>query len=196
MGDLPPRRFRNFCQCSGSKIGCVIAKCAPASTFASKRRNLVIQIFRDGIHGDADGEIRRAAESFAGPVGALIQPRQNFDEADGIDFVDAAGFRMIAERWRIARDREDVAHAADGPGAEEHCLQADDIRVARGEMRNRFEAVGFERAGEHERVHSDAGERAAIDVNRIHVADGHDAAHLLDDAVDGNALGRINFHGD
>src|SRR4029077_10277229 len=101
---------------------------------------------------------------------------------------------MVAERWGIARDREDVAHAADGPGAEEHRLEADDIRVARGEMRNRLEAVGFERAREHQRIHSDAGESAAIDVYRIDMAVGHNAAYLLDDAVDGNSFGRIDFN--
>lgn len=53
--------------------------------------------------------------------------------------------------------------------------------------------MGFERACEQERIHSDAGESAAIDVDRINVTVGHHAAHLLNDAVDGNSFGRINF---
>ena len=36
-GDLPPMRLRNACQCPGSNSGCVIAKCAPASTLARNR---------------------------------------------------------------------------------------------------------------------------------------------------------------
>ena len=57
----------------GSKIGWVIAKCAPASIFGFEAPQLFVNIFRDRIHGDADREIRRAAEAFAGPVRALIQ---------------------------------------------------------------------------------------------------------------------------
>ena len=66
--------------------------------------DFVVEIVGDGIDGHADREIRGAAESFAGPVRALIQAAENFYEADGIDFVDAAGFRIIADRRRIAGD--------------------------------------------------------------------------------------------
>ena len=41
--------------------------------FGAEALDLVIEIVGDGIDGDADGEIGCAAESFAGPVGALIQ---------------------------------------------------------------------------------------------------------------------------
>ena len=61
-------------------------------------------------------------------------------------------------------------------------------------MRNRFESMSFECACEHERIHPNAGKGAAIDVNRIDVAVGPHAAHLLDDAVDGNSFGRIDFN--
>ncbi len=54
------------------------------------------------IDGDADGEIRRAAEIFPGPVGSLIEARDDLHQADGIDFVDAAAFpddrRATADR--------------------------------------------------------------------------------------------------
>jgi len=41
-------------------------------------------------------KIGGAAKSLAGPVSALIEAVKNFDQTDGIDFVDAAGFRVIA----------------------------------------------------------------------------------------------------
>ena len=134
-----------------------MAKCAPASTLCVEALDFVIEIVGHGIDGDADGEVRRAAERLAGPVGALIQAVQNFHQADGVDFVNAAGFGMIAERRRIAGDGQHVAHAADGPGAQQHGLQADDVRIARGEVRNGFDAARFERAGHHQRVHAHAG---------------------------------------
>ena len=96
-----------------------MAKCAPASTLAWKRAISLSRSSAIGIQRDADGEICLAAKSFAGPVRALIEAMQNFGEADGIDFVDAAGFRIIADGWRITGDAEDVAHAADGPRAEQ-----------------------------------------------------------------------------
>ena len=65
--------------------------------FGVEALDFVVEIVGDGIERHADREIRRAAESFAGPVRALIQAAENFDEADGIDFVDAAGFRIIAD---------------------------------------------------------------------------------------------------
>ena len=77
--------------------------------------DFVVKIVGDGIERHSDREIRGASESFPSPIRALIQPMQNFDQADGIDFVDAAGFRVIANRWRVARDGENVADAADRP---------------------------------------------------------------------------------
>ena len=43
-------------------------------------------------------------------------------------------------------------------------------------------------------VHADASQRAAIDVDGIDAAGGHDFVHLLEDAIEGDALGRIDFH--
>jgi len=60
--------------------------------FCVEAFNFVFEIVSDGIHGDADGKIRRASKRFSGPVRALIQTVEDFDEADGINFVDAARF--------------------------------------------------------------------------------------------------------
>src|ERR1700689_4279650 len=63
-------------------------------------------------------------------------------------------------------------------------------------MGDGFEAVGFEGPGENEGVHADARESSAIDVNGIHFSRSDDAAGLFDDALDGDALGRIDLDGD
>ena len=44
-------------------------------------------------------------------------------------------------------------------------LQADNVLVARGEMRNRFDAAGFQCACDDQRVHANASHGAAIDVD-------------------------------
>src|SRR2546422_6601451 len=43
------------------------------------------------------------------------------------------------------------SHAADSPRAEENGLEADDVEIARGEVRNRLDAARFERRRGHER---------------------------------------------
>ena len=79
--------------------------------------DFVVEIIGNGIDGDADGEIGCAAKRLARPVGALIEAVENFDEADRVDFIDAAGFGIVAYRRRIAGDGENVADAADSPCA-------------------------------------------------------------------------------
>ena len=98
----------------------------------------------------------------------MIEAVKNFDQSDGIHFVNSAGFGVIANRGRIAGDCQDVADAADGPRPEQCGLQANDILVARGEMRNGLDAAGFESAGNDERVHSNASHGAGVDVDGIH----------------------------
>src|SRR5258708_508991 len=100
--------------------------------FRVKTLDFVVEIVSDGIHGDADSEVRSAAESFPCPVGALIQAMENLDQADGIDFLDAAGFRVVADGGRVAGDGKNIADAADGPRAEKRSLKADDVLIARG----------------------------------------------------------------
>ena len=43
--------------------------------FGVEALDFVVEIFGDGIERHADGEICRAAERLAGPVGALIEAR-------------------------------------------------------------------------------------------------------------------------
>ena len=108
----------------------------------------------------------------------------------------ATGFRIIANRRGIAGDGEYVANAANGPRAEQHGLQADDVVVARREVRNRFNASRFEGARDDQRVHAHARHGPAVDVNGVDLARSHNLVDLLEDAVERKPLGRIDFHAD
>src|SRR6267378_4230842 len=158
--------------------------------------DFVVEIVGYRIQCHADLKIRGAPESFSCPVGALIQAIKNFDKADGVDFVDAAGFRVITYRRWITCDSEHVADATDGPRAEKRSLQADDVLVARREMRNGFDAAGFQRAGHNQGVHANAGHGSAIDVDGVHFFGRHNLVDLLEDAVERESLGRIDFYAD
>src|SRR6266851_7011848 len=91
--------------------------------------DFVVEIVSNGIHSHVNCNIPPATESFSGPVRALIQTMQHFDEADRINLINAARFRIVADRWRIACNGEHIANSADGPGAEKRRLQADDVLV-------------------------------------------------------------------
>src|SRR5258706_12991642 len=169
-------------------------KVSAGINFGVKALDFIFEIVGDRINGDADREICCAAERLASPVGALVQAMQHLDETDRINLIDAARFRVIADGGRVACDGEDVANAADSPCAEEHGLQADDVVVARGEVRHGFHAARFERTRGDERVHADAGHGAAVDVDGIDFARGHDFVDLLVDSVQRNALRRIDFY--
>src|SRR5467141_3300358 len=121
---------------------------------------------------------------------------QNFDQSNGVDFVDAAGFRVVADGWRITGDGKNVADTANGPRAEKSGLQADDVLVAGGEMGNGFEAEGFESAGHNQSVHANAGHGSAVDIDGIHLFGGHHPVDLLVDTLERKALWRIDFHAD
>src|SRR5713226_7362755 len=156
--------------------------------------DFVVEIVGDGIHSNANRKICGASESFPGPVCALIQPMQNFDKADGVDFVDAAGFGVIADGRRITGDGENIADAAYGPRAEQRSLQADDVLVTCREMWNGFDAAGFQRASHDQGVHADAGHGSAIDVDGIHFLRCHNPVDLLEDAIERKALWRIDLN--
>src|SRR5271157_3054177 len=162
--------------------------------FGVEARDFIVEIVCNRVQRDADGEIRLAAERFPRPIRALVQTIQDFYQANGIHFVHAAGFRIIADGRRIASNREDVAHTADGPRAQKHGLQADDVLIARGEVRHGLDAPGFQSAGDNERVHAHASHRAAIDVDGVHLFGSHYFVNLLVDAIERKALGRIDLH--
>src|SRR5580704_3161486 len=158
--------------------------------------DFVVKIVGHRIDGNADGKIRCAAESLACPVRALIQAAEDLYQADRIDFVDAAGFRVVADGRRIAGDGKYVANAADSPGAEQARLQTDDVEIARGEMRDGLDTSCFERTSGDEGVHANASHSAAVDVYGVDFFRDHDFVDLLVDAVERKAFGRIDFDAD
>ena len=56
-------------------------------------------------------------------------------------------------------------------------------------------AARFQRSGHHHRVHAHARQRAAIDVDGVHVPAGHHFIHLFEHAIERDALGRIDLDG-
>src|SRR5438046_142162 len=92
----------------------------------------------------------------------------------GIDFVDAARLRVVARGWRIAANRKYVANASNRPCSQQCSLQSDQIQIPSGQMRNGLDSARLECAGYHHRIHTDARQRAAVNVNRIDTAGRHD----------------------
>src|SRR5439155_25566292 len=88
--------------------------------------------------GDTGVEAGRGVDRAAVPVLALVQARQEPAEADRVDLVDAGGFGVVADGWRVAGDGEDGADAL-GVSAEERGLETHDRRVARPDVRDRLE---------------------------------------------------------
>ena len=52
----------------------------------------------------------------------------------------------------------------------------------------------FQGTGNDERIHTHARHRATVDVDGVHLLRGHYFVHLLENAVEGEALRRIDFH--
>src|SRR5262249_61357535 len=97
---------------------------------------------------------------------------------------------------RITCEGENIADAADGPSAEKSGLETDNVLVARGQVRDSLDAASFEGAGGDERVHADASHSAGVDVDGVDFAGSHEFIDLLEDAIEGKALGRIDFGAD
>ena len=75
-------------------------------------------------------------------------------------------------------------------------LQTDDVLIARGEMRNGFDAASFESAGDDQRVHADASHGAGVDVDGVDFAGRHNFFDLLVNAIERNTFWRIDFDAD
>ena len=75
-------------------------------------------------------------------------------------------------------------------------MQADEVLIARGYVRNGLDAARLQGAGQHQGVHAYASQGAAIDVDGSHAAARNDLVHLLEDALERNALRRIDLDGD
>src|SRR5690242_10728469 len=166
----------------------------PGFHLGHKTLNFVIKILGGGIHGHAHGVVRGATQRFASPVRALIETGSDLYQSYGVNFVDSAGFGVVAHRRRIACDGQEVANASDAPGSQQRSLQTDKVLVPRGDMRDGFDAARLQSAGKHERVHAHTREGTAIDVNRVYAAAGRDLLNLLEDTFQRNAFRRIDLH--
>ena len=171
--DRPRRRARSAKRSSASrsKTICVIANCAPASSFAPEALGLELEVVGGRVDGDADEERRRRVDRPAVEVLAAVQARDQLREPDRVDLVDAARARVVADLGRVAGDREDVAHAL-GVRAEQHRLEAErssQSRVVRcGTVSS--PALALDRAGDHQRAHAGARGRVVVDVDEADAA--------------------------
>src|SRR4029077_3055416 len=156
-----------------------------------KKLDLLIEVLSVRVHGHTDGVVCGAAKRLASPVGTLVEAGSNFYTPSGINLVDAAGFRVVAYgRW-VARDGQEVAHSSDAPGTEQGGLQPDEILIARGHVGHGLDPPRLKGSGEHQRIHADPRESAAIDIDRIHAAARGDLVDLLEDALERDTLRRI-----
>src|SRR5260370_39570298 len=113
--------------------------------------DFVIEVLGSGVHSYADGVVWCGAKRLASPVGTLVEPGGNFHKPNGIDFVNAAGFRVVADGRRVARDGQEVAHSSDAPRPKQRGLQPDKVLIARRDVGHSLDAARLEGSGEHQR---------------------------------------------
>ncbi len=164
--------------------------------FLLEAPQLFVEVIGGGIDRHADGKPSPAPQSLARPVMPLVQASENAHQANRVHLINAAHLRVVTENGRVAGDGQDVAHPADRPGAEQHGLQADDVQVARGQVRDGFHAGLFEGPGEHDGVHPHAGQRSAVDVHGVHAPRSAEALHRLEDPIQVHPLRRVDLDGD
>lgn len=99
---------------------------------------LGIQIGSGRVAGGADIETGGLPEGIAGHVIAAVQRAGNFDQAGGVRFKDRPGIRMVADGGRVAGQRQDVVYTQGG-GPQKLRLQADEIPVPAGQVKDRFQ---------------------------------------------------------
>ena len=99
----------------------------------------VLDIRRAGIGGDADGEVGGSADRVSPDVEAVVKALHKVDEADGVDIEDSGSVRIVSKLGRVACDAEEVVQA-DGRGAEQVRLNAEDVAVAACVVKNGLNA--------------------------------------------------------
>ena len=110
IGQEPPRRSRKTLEPVEVESACVIANCAPDSTLRSNRsssrsRSSAVGLTATPMKKSSDGR------SPCRVVDTLVESGQQLDEADRVDLVHAPRAGVVAHVRRVARHREDVAHA-------------------------------------------------------------------------------------
>ena len=73
--------------------------------------HLFDQVGPGGVTGHSNGEIAWLAHLLSALIEAFVEAVDNAHQPNRIHIVDRGAGLVIAQRWRIARQREDVAHA-------------------------------------------------------------------------------------
>ena len=154
-------RSRKISSRRRSKTGWVMAYSRAGLDFVGKAAQLLLNVGHAGVGGHADGEVGAGADGVGADVEAVIEPAHDVDQADGIDVKDSGGVRIVAQLGRVAGEAEDVVQA-DGRGAQQVRLDAENVAVAAGVMENRLDAgVLLNLDAEALRAHAGRGARAS-----------------------------------
>src|SRR5439155_16526842 len=134
--------------------------------------------------GAGDGEVRRLANRRAKPVVALVETLQDLDQADRVDVPNAGRRRVVADAWRIAGERDDVANT-ERVRADQLRLERHQVLVAGGEVDQGVDANLLpDHERQRERAHADPRHRAVTDVDGV-------GTGSFDELSTGDAFGRI-----
>ena len=184
----PSMRLRKTSSRRRSKTGWVMAYSRAGLDFVVEAAQFVLDVGHAGIGGDADGEVGAGADGVGADVEAVVEAADDVDQADGVDVEDGSCVRIVAQLGRIAGEAEDVVQA-DGRGAEQVRLNAEDIAIAAGVVENGFDAgVLLNLDAEALRAHARRG------AGRVGHVDGVDA-ELRQDARALDLLGAVDAAG-
>src|SRR2546430_2227152 len=146
--------------------------------------DLVVEVVGRRIDGAGDREVRRLANRRAKPVVALVETLQDLDQADRVDVPNAGRRRVVADAWRIAGERDDVANTERVRG-DQLRLERHQVLVAGGEVDQGVDANLLpDHERQRERAHADPRHRAVTDIDGV-------GARSFDELSTGDALGRI-----
>src|SRR2546422_3523315 len=146
--------------------------------------DLVVEVVGRRIDRAGDSEVRRLANRRAEPVVALVETLQDLDQADRVDVPDAGRRWVVADAWRIAGERDDVANA-ERVRADQLRLERHQVLVAGGEVDQGVDANLLpEHERQRERAHADPRHRAVTDVDGV-------GTGSFDELSTGDAFGRI-----
>ena len=147
------------------------------------------------VEGAGDGESGRLADRAPGGVLAAVEPRQDLDQPDRIDVPDAGAGRVVADPWRIAGQRQDVADAQ-RVGAQQLRFEGHQVPVAGREVDEALEVqVVLDPECDRQRAHPDAGHRRVADVDEVDAGLAQEPGGL-DRALDPDRARRVDLDGD
>jgi hypothetical protein len=153
------------------------------------------RVGRRRIEGAGDREAGRLADRRAGLVLAPVEAREDLDQPDRVDVPHAGPRRVVADPWRVAGQRDDVAHAQ-RVRAEQLGLESHQVPVARRGVDEALEIeVVLDAESDRERAHPNPGHGRVRHVDRV------DPGLLeqpggLDRPLDAHRAGRVDLDRD